>query len=184
MTIKVGINGFGRIGRLVFRAHGERPRHRSRRGQRPDGRQDARASAQVRLGPRQVRPRRRGRRGRVRRPRQERRRALGNARSRCSPSAIRPSCRGASWASTSSSSRPASSPTATKAKAHIDAGAKKVIISAPAQNEDITIVIGRQRRQVRPREAQHHLERLVHHELPRAVRQGAARQLRHQAAAS
>lgn len=31
---------------------------------------------------------------------------------------------------------------ANKAKAHIDAGAKKVIISAPAKNEDITIVQG------------------------------------------
>ncbi|HEX4683489.1 MAG TPA: type I glyceraldehyde-3-phosphate dehydrogenase [Gemmatimonadaceae bacterium] len=31
---------------------------------------------------------------------------------------------------------------AAKAKAHLDAGAKKVIISAPAKNEDITIVMG------------------------------------------
>ena len=31
---------------------------------------------------------------------------------------------------------------ATKAKAHIDAGAQRVIISAPAKNEDITIVLG------------------------------------------
>ncbi|NPC96283.1 type I glyceraldehyde-3-phosphate dehydrogenase [Nocardioides sp. zg-DK7169] len=31
---------------------------------------------------------------------------------------------------------------ATKAKAHLDAGAKKVIISAPASNEDITVVMG------------------------------------------
>ena len=31
---------------------------------------------------------------------------------------------------------------ATKARAHIDAGAKKVIISAPASNEDITVVMG------------------------------------------
>ena len=31
---------------------------------------------------------------------------------------------------------------ATKAKGHIEAGAKKVIISAPAKNEDITIVLG------------------------------------------
>ena len=31
---------------------------------------------------------------------------------------------------------------ATKAKGHIDAGSKKVIISAPAKNEDITIVLG------------------------------------------
>jgi len=30
----------------------------------------------------------------------------------------------------------------TKAKAHLDAGAQKVIISAPAKNEDITIVLG------------------------------------------
>jgi glyceraldehyde 3-phosphate dehydrogenase len=31
---------------------------------------------------------------------------------------------------------------ATKAKAHLDAGARKVIISAPATNEDVTIVLG------------------------------------------
>jgi glyceraldehyde 3-phosphate dehydrogenase len=31
---------------------------------------------------------------------------------------------------------------ATKAKAHLDAGAKRVIISAPAKNEDATIVLG------------------------------------------
>jgi glyceraldehyde 3-phosphate dehydrogenase len=31
---------------------------------------------------------------------------------------------------------------AAKAKAHLDAGAKKVIISAPAKNEDVTIVLG------------------------------------------
>ena len=30
----------------------------------------------------------------------------------------------------------------TKAKAHIDAGARRVIISAPAKNEDVTIVLG------------------------------------------
>ena len=31
---------------------------------------------------------------------------------------------------------------ATQAKAHLDAGAKKVIISAPAKNEDVTVVMG------------------------------------------
>ena len=31
---------------------------------------------------------------------------------------------------------------ATKAQAHIDAGAKKVLISAPAKNEDLTVVMG------------------------------------------
>jgi glyceraldehyde 3-phosphate dehydrogenase len=31
---------------------------------------------------------------------------------------------------------------ATKARAHLDAGAKKVVISAPAKNEDLTLVLG------------------------------------------
>ncbi|WP_110241370.1 type I glyceraldehyde-3-phosphate dehydrogenase [Nocardioides gilvus] len=44
---------------------------------------------------------------------------------------------------------------ATKAKAHIDAGAKKVIISAPASNEDITIVMGVNHELYDP--AQHHV---------------------------
>src|SRR5689334_13491729 len=44
---------------------------------------------------------------------------------------------------------------ATKAKAHIDAGAKKVIISAPAKNEDITIVLGVNEDRYDP--AQHHV---------------------------
>ena len=56
---------------------------------------------------------------------------------------------------------------ATKAKAHIDAGAKKVIISAPAKNEDGTFVIGVNHDGLRRRDAAHHLERVVHHELPR-----------------
>ena len=51
-------------------------------------------------------------------------------------------CPGVTSASTSSSSPPASSPHAAKAKGHLDAGAKKVIISAPATDEDITIVLG------------------------------------------
>jgi glyceraldehyde 3-phosphate dehydrogenase len=44
---------------------------------------------------------------------------------------------------------------ATKAKAHIDAGAKKVIISAPAKNEDITLVLGVNEGGYDP--AQHHI---------------------------
>ena len=55
MAVRVGINGFGRIGRNVFRAAQERGRRRrDGRRQRPDRRQDARAPAQVRLGPRTV----------------------------------------------------------------------------------------------------------------------------------
>ena len=58
---------------------------------------------------------------------------------------------------------------------HLAAGAKKVIISAPAKKPDVTFVHGRQRRQVRPGEAPHHLERVVHDELPGAGGEGAAR---------
>jgi glyceraldehyde 3-phosphate dehydrogenase (phosphorylating) len=44
---------------------------------------------------------------------------------------------------------------ATKARAHLDAGAKKVIISAPARNEDITIVLGVNQNKYDP--ARHHV---------------------------
>ncbi|MGC5585731.1 type I glyceraldehyde-3-phosphate dehydrogenase [Ornithinimicrobium sp. W1679] len=44
---------------------------------------------------------------------------------------------------------------ATKAQAHIDAGAKKVIISAPAKNEDITLVMGVNDKDYDP--ASHHI---------------------------
>jgi glyceraldehyde 3-phosphate dehydrogenase len=44
---------------------------------------------------------------------------------------------------------------ATKARAHLDAGAKKVIISAPARNEDITIVLGVNQERYNP--AEHHV---------------------------
>ncbi|MBL0886304.1 type I glyceraldehyde-3-phosphate dehydrogenase [Myceligenerans indicum] len=44
---------------------------------------------------------------------------------------------------------------ATKAKAHIDGGAKKVIISAPAKNEDATFVMGVNNEQYDP--ASHHI---------------------------
>ena len=57
---------------------------------------------------------------------------------------------------------------AAKAKGHLDAGAKKVIISAPAKGEDITIVLGVNDDQVRPGQAQHHFQRQLHDELPGA----------------
>ena len=55
---------------------------------------------------------------------------------------------------------------------HLDGGAKKVIISAPAKGEDITVCLGVNFDQYDPDAARRHLERLVHDELPRAVRQG------------
>lgn len=41
---------------------------------------------------------------------------------------------------------------ATKARAHIDGGAKKVIITAPAKNEDITVVLGVNEEQYDPQQ--------------------------------
>ena len=61
---------------------------------------------------------------------------------------------------------------ATKARAHIDAGARKVIISAPAKGEDITIVLGVNEERYDPATAPHHQQRLVHDELPRPGGQG------------
>jgi glyceraldehyde 3-phosphate dehydrogenase len=45
--------------------------------------------------------------------------------------------------------------TGPKASAHLDAGAKKVIISAPAKEEDLTVVIGVNHRAYRPKK--HHI---------------------------
>ena len=66
---------------------------------------------------------------------------------------------------------------------HIAGGAKKVIISAPAKDEDITIVMGVNHDAYDAGEPPHHLQRLLHHELPGADGQGAARDLRHRARA-
>ena len=61
---------------------------------------------------------------------------------------------------------------AAKARAHIDSGgAKKVIISAPAKGEDITIVLGVNDRPLRPRQAPRNLERVMYDELPRDGRE-------------
>ena len=58
MAVRVGINGFGRIGRNIMRAALADDGDRLRGGQRPHRREDAGAPAQVRLGARQPRPRR------------------------------------------------------------------------------------------------------------------------------
>jgi hypothetical protein len=67
-----------------------------------------------------------------------------------------------------------------KAGAHIAGGAKKVIISAPGDKDvDGTFVYGVNHDSSRP--AHGHLQRLVHHQLPGAAGQGAAREDRHRA---
>ena len=56
-------------------------------------------------------------------------------------------------------------------------GAKKVIISAPAEGEDLTIVLGVNDDKYDPAVASRHLQRLLHHQLPGAGRQGRPRQV-------
>ena len=52
---------------------------------------------------------------------------------------------------------------------HIEAGAKKVVITAPAKGQDVTIVLGGVNEETCVMPAKHHVisERLVHDELPR-----------------
>ncbi len=54
-----------------------------------------------------------------------------------------------------------------EADKHLAAGAKKVLISAPAKGPDVTIAYGINHAPVRRREAPRPLERLLHHQLPR-----------------
>ncbi len=80
-----------------------------------------------------------GRRGRDRGRRRPRRRRGDED---GSPSAIPARSLGATSASTSCSSRPASSPSARVRRSTSTPGAKKVVISAPATEPDMTIVLG------------------------------------------
>ena len=61
---------------------------------------------------------------------------------------------------------------AEQAKEHLKGTVKKVIISAPATGEDITIVLGVNEEKYDPAKAQHHLQRIVHHQLPGAGGRG------------
>ena len=149
MTVRVGINGFGRIGRQSLKAIIERApdvevvavndlvdtptnallfKHDSTYGAYHGHRRAHRRR------PGHRRPRDQGAAGQgpgaaaVGRPRRRRRPRVA----------------------------PASSPTPTRPRRTSTTGAKKVIICAPAKGEDITIVLGVNEEQVRPREARHH----------------------------
>ena len=62
---------------------------------------------------------------------------------------------------------------------HLAAGAKKVIITAPAKGPDITVVLGVNDDKYDAVDASHHLQRVVHDELPGAAGEGHSRTLRH-----
>ena len=62
-----------------------------------------------------------------------------------------------------------------KSQAHLDAGAKKVIISAPASGRRLHGRPRRERGSLRPGAPPHHQQRLVHDELPRPGGQGRPR---------
>ena len=98
--------------------------------------------------------------------------------SRSSPSATRRRCRGATSASTWSSSRPASSRDRDKAAMHLDAGAPFVIVSAPSTGADATFVVGVNDDTFDPAHAQGRVQRLVHDQLLRPDGQGPRRRLR------
>ena len=165
MTVRVGINGFGRIGRNFFRAvvasgadieivavndlTDNKTLAHLLKYDSILGRLDADVSHTD--------------------DRHHRRRPDLQGRS---PSATRPSCRGRELGADIVIESTGFFTDATKAKAHVDGGAKKVIISAPAKNEDITIVMGVNHERLRPGRAHGHLQRLLHDQLPRADGQG------------
>ena len=143
MTVRVGINGFGRIGRNLFRAvqasgadieivaandlgdlktMAHLLKYDSILGRYP-------AEVSVVDGGIQV----------------------GDAKLKSSPRRTRPTCPGRHLGVDVVIESTGFFTDATKAKAHIDGGAKKVIISAPAPNEDVTIVHGGQPHRLRPR---------------------------------
>ena len=72
---------------------------------------------------------------------------------------------------------------ANDAKKHMRGPVKKVIISAPAKNEDITLVLGVNHDKYDAAEASHHFQCFLHHELPGAHRQSRERQFQNSSAA-
>ena len=146
MAVKVGINGFGRIGRLVFRALVEQgllgkaldvvavndlvPADNLAYLLKYDSTQ-GRFSGTVASEKSRRRP-----------PRTTCWSSTATRSSAWPSRKGRPPCRGSSSASSTSSNRPACSPRPRRPRATSTAGAKKVIISAPAKGEDITIVMG------------------------------------------
>ena len=170
MAIRVGINGFGRIGRLVFRqAFGD-----------PDFEfvaindiTDAPTLAHL-LKYDSVH----GRYDRTVEAAATPSRSTAS-RSRCSPSPTPPKL---PWKELGVDLVLEATGRFTKgeeAKAHLDAGASWVLISAPGQGRRPHRGVRRQPHAARPGQAHHRLQRLLHHQLPGPGGQGAARAVRH-----
>ena len=68
-----------------------------------------------------------------------------------------------------------------KAAAHLNAGAKKVVLSAPGEGVDATFCIGVNERDFDPEEARGCFECIVHDQLPGSDRKSPARKFRHRA---
>ena len=134
MSVRVGVNGFGRIGRVFFRAALEAKDIEVVGGQRSGRRQDPGPSAEARLGTR-----------RAARPRWwPRARAIfvdGREIRVCSVKDPATLPWGELGVDIVVESTGVFRDTATSSK-HLQAGAKKVVITAPAKDPDITVVLG------------------------------------------
>ena len=171
MAVRVAINGFGRTGRAAFRAafeSGADIEWVAINDVADAG--DARPPAQVRHRLRPVRRHRRAGRGRARR-----RRDRIETPTVSDPAALPWGELGVEVVIESSGRFRARA----DAEKHLEAGAKKVIVSAPAKEPDVTVALGVNFETLRPRATPDHLERVVHDELPRPGREGPARGARH-----
>ena len=149
---------------------------RVRRRQRHHRRRHARPPAQVRLDPTAA--------SRARSRRATTRSSSTARRSRCSPSAIPAAL---PWGDLGVEVVIESTGLFTKredAAKHLEAGAKKVIISAPATDPDVTVALGVNFDSAYdPESAPHHLQRLLHDQLPGAGGEGDPRRGRDRARA-
>ena len=100
--------------------------------------------------------------------------------SRCCRCAIRRSCRGRTSASTSCSSRPGLFTNRDAAAKHLAAGARRWSSPRRPRARTSRVVLGVNDEHIRSGQASHHLERVVHDQLPGAAREGAAPDVRHQ----